>query len=188
MGLEEVVDEILRKANAEREAILKDAKAKAADVQKAAEKEIAEKKSLAAADVENIKSAYSTRELADAELKCKKQVQDARKELIDAAYAGMKAKISAMSDTERKKILEKLFEQSRAEIGEIGRVFVSPADMKIASALFRAKKINVMPREILGGIVAESADGTVMADYSFDTLIGSMKERTIKDVSRILFR
>ena len=187
MGLEEVVAEINNKANSDAAAILKEGRAMAAQILGNAEKEAKEKKAAAAADLENVKSASERKELADAELKCKKQIQDTKKELIFAAYGGAKAKISAMGERERAKILEQLFERSEKQLDGIGAVYVSHADMKLAASIFKQKKVSVHERNILGGRVAESRDGKILVDYSFDSIVGSMKESMIKDVSRTLF-
>lgn len=187
MGLEEVVAEINNKANSDAAAILKEGRAMAAQVLGNAEKEIKEKKAAAAADLEIVKSASERKEIADAELKCKKQMQDVKKELIAASYDGAKAKISAMGERERAKILEQLFERSARQLDGIGAVYVSHADMKLAASIFKPKKVSVHERNILGGLVAESKDGKILVDYSFDSIVDSMKESMIKDVSRILF-
>ena len=187
MGLEEVIVDITKKADSDSEAILKEGKAIAAQILANAEKEIREKKAAAAADLENVKSASEKKELADAELKCKKQMQDVKKELIAAAYGGANAKISAMNEKERAKILEHMFEKSATALDGIGAVYVSRSDLKLAASLFKARNVSVKERNILGGLVAESADGKILMDYSFDSIVDSMKESKIKEVSRILF-
>ncbi len=187
MGLEDVVADILRKADSDREAILAEGRARAAEILANARHEIKEREAQAAQDAESVRSASEKKELADAELRCKKELQDVKKELIGAAYDGLKKKISLLGDAERKRILAGLFEKGRKELGEIGAVYVAGRDLKIALALFRAKKIAVNERNILGGIIAESADAKMLADYSFDSIIESMRAATIKDVSRMIF-
>ena len=187
MGLEEVVAEINNKANSDAAVILKEGKAMAAEILGNAEREIREKKSIAAADLESVKSMSEKKELSGAELTCKKQVQDAKKDLILAAYSGAKEKISAMGERERAKILEQLFERSEKQLDGIGAVYVSPGDLKLAASIFKPKKVSVHERNIIGGLVAESRDGKILVDYSFDSIVDSMKESMIKDVSRTLF-
>lgn len=187
MGLEEIVADILRKANSDREAILAEGRAKAAQILANAKNEIREREAQAAQDNESVRSASEKKEIADAELSCKKELQDVKKELIGAAYDGLKRKISLLGEAERKRILAGLFEKGRKELGEIGAVYVAGRDLKIALALFRAKKIAVKEKNILGGIIAESEDAKILADYSFDSIIESMRASMIKDVSRIIF-
>lgn len=187
MGLEEVVAEILGEANSRADAIGKEGKAKAAEILKAAEAELREKKSRAAEDLESVKSAAERKEIADAELSCKKMLQDAKKELIAASYDGLRVKLAAMGEKDRAKILGVLFERSAKQLADVGAVYVSGQDVKIASALLKPKKVAVKEKNILGGLIAESSDGRMLVDYSFDSIIESMKDRAIKDISRILF-
>ena len=41
--------------------------------------------------------------------------------------------------------------------------------------------------EMLGGLVAESADGKLQVDYSYDAIIEQLKSRVLIDVAKILF-
>ena len=38
-----------------------------------------------------------------------------------------------------------------------------------------------------GGLIAENKDGTVRVDYSFDTMLQTIKENELQSINKVLF-
>ncbi|VVB60885.1 V-type ATP synthase subunit E [uncultured archaeon] len=187
MGLQEVVHDILESAKSESAAILKAGNEKAKEIIKKAEAEVLIKRSSAEEDLARVKDADERKEMADAALQSKKELQNVKKELIEEAYSGLAEKISEMSEKDRANMLKILLEKAMAEIPDVGTIYVNKKDVKLAGTLVKSKSISIRPENIIGGIIAESSDGKLRTDYSFDRFIEMIKETRTKELSNILF-
>ena len=187
MGLEEVVKDILAQAKADALSIVKAGNEKAAEMLKKAEAEALIKERRAQEDLERVEESEERKEMSDAALAAKKKMQNVKKELIERAYAGLGEKVSALPGKAREKMLEALLDRCMSEIDNIGTIYVSKKDAKFAGSLVKSKGISVLSGNMIGGIIAESADGKFRADNSFDRSVELIKETRIKELSNILF-
>ena len=76
--------------------------------------------------------------------------------------------------------LQKLIYKVTAEI-EVGHIYCNKKDAKFLKAF------NVESVSVIGGIIAENREKTVRTDYSFETILQSIKENELQSVNKILF-
>ena len=181
MGLEKVREEVLARAKRQAAAIISDAKREEDESLKLATEKADEKKKQILVAAEREVAEMKTRELAASELEVSKMSLDARKKIIDEAYELAAEQIAKSSAAQRKEHIRKLLEKAKNEF-EIAKVYVNEKDLKHIDG-YKTQITN-----ILGGIIAENKDGTVRVDLSYNSLHDRTRERTMKDVAKILFK
>ncbi len=184
MGLEEVKQDIL--AGAEREAtrVIEDGNTEAARIRKDAEKTIEAYRVSRAEDTQRICHQLERRELAQAEFDAKKRTLDKKKEMAERAFAQARDALKHQPDAARAAILRKLFARARRDI-TIGWVYVNSRDKKLMKAL--AGKIPLKEKPLLGGLVAETPDGSISVDYSYEHFLGQIQENSMQELNSTLF-
>jgi len=180
MGLESVKEEIIRNAKVQEEAALAEARSKANDITKEAEKKIAEMKEKIDMDTKRMSEMIKKQELASAELENKKMLLEAKKQMIDKVFAEAKKKIEKSDSKKNETSIGKLLEKAGNDI-EVANVFCNEKDVK------NVKGVNAQTTDILGGLIAENKEGTIRVDYSFDTILESLKENELQNINKILF-
>ena len=78
-------------------------------------------------------------------------------------------------------MINSLYRKAGSEI-DIGKVYCNKKDSKMF------KGVETSSTDIIGGLIAESKDGLIRVDYSFDTMLESIKENEIKGVVDALFK
>ncbi len=187
MGLEDVVQDILGKAKSDSAAAVRAGNEKAGEIIKKAEADVLIRELHAGEDIARIKESAERKEVADAALLSKKALQNVKKELIERAYAGLNEMVSGMAWNDRRKMLGMLLKKCMSEIGDIGAVYANKKDMQFVSSLVKSRKISVRQENIIGGVIAESADRKFRSDNSFDRFIERIRETRAKELSKILF-
>jgi V/A-type H+-transporting ATPase subunit E len=124
-------------------------------------------------------AALESRENSLATLESQKMLFQAKREALDAAYKEAYVKIRKMPKREREQLIRKLLERAREEI-DVHTVHANDSDRAWVIAA------EIKPLEE-GGVICETKDGRVRVDYTFPTLFGEVKEKTIKEASKILF-
>ena len=180
MGLEKIKEEILQKAaNAEKQILAEAAsKAKQVDantnqIMKQIEQEESQK---SASDI----SSLENRENSIANMETQKMLFEAKKEIIDNAYKEAFDKIKSMQRKDRTILLAKLFEKASKEI-EVYFTYVNEEDKSMIN------RSTIRPLKSEGGIICENKDGTVRVDYTFAAIFNELKEKTMRETSKILF-
>ncbi len=120
------------------------------------------------------------REDAMVELEGKKILQHAKSEAIDALFADLREKVSAIPAKERAKMLASLLSKAKKEL-DIACVYANEEDARLING------VTVKVRPMLGGLVAENRDGTIRADYSFDSMLADLRHHAVARVSAMLF-
>ena len=181
MGLEEVKNEIIDKANEKAESIISEGKKEAAKIiQEANEhakeyrQKIKEEGEKTAANLEKLGIAAANNEAKRLELEMKKR-------LIMKAFEDAGERVVKADDSKRQDYLRKLIEKARKEI-DVETVYCSKKDSKNING-FKCKET-----DIEGGIIAENKDGTVRIDYSFGTIIDNIKEKELHKIAEIIFQ
>ena len=180
MGLEAVKEEIIRDARKQEESLLAEARGEADKLIKSAEKQVVEFREKSELGAKRLMEVIKKQELASAELENKKMLLEAKKQLIDAVFAEAHEKIDALASKKREVYIKNLLEKAKSDI-EVAKVYCSKKD---ASLL---KGVNTEVIGILGGLIAETKDGTVRVDYSFETLLQNIKESELQNISKIIF-
>ncbi|MEM4756288.1 MAG: hypothetical protein QW594_04100 [Candidatus Woesearchaeota archaeon] len=181
MSLESVKKEVIKEGERKVAAINAETAQHLATMQKEAEEEIAAYKKEAQKKLEKEIEELRKREEAQAELEANKILQEAKRACIEAVYQDLIQMLQAQPQKEREAMLKQLLQEAKKEIA-IGSVWVSPADVPLLKGM-----TNVKSKPLLGGLIAESVDGTVLLDYSYDQMVEQLQEKMLAQVSQLLF-
>ena len=183
MGLEIVKEEILSSAKSQATALIAEARKEANKIMKEAEKKIEEMKEKSEAETKRILDTIKRQELTSAELENKKILLESKKQVIEGIFSEAKKRLEKLDDKKREEYTKKLFEKIRLDI-EPQYIYCSKKDAKFL------KGLNVEPIDIInisGGLIAENKEKTIRVDYSFDTMLQSIKEGELENINKILF-
>ncbi|MBI2650135.1 hypothetical protein HYX04_02360 [Candidatus Woesearchaeota archaeon] len=180
MGLEAVKDEILGNAKEQSNSIIAEARKEANRISREAEKKAEEMKEKSEAETKVMLDTIKRQELANAELESKKMLLEAKKELIDNVFLEASKKLEALDEKKREVYIKKLLEKAKNDI-EAAHVYCNKKDAKFL------KDFKVESANIIGGLMAENKEKTIRVDYSFETLLQSIKENELQNISKILF-
>jgi len=180
MGLEKVKEDILQKARGEADKLIEQGQTEARNIDKTMEKEFKTKKKEIERAIEQEVQAVMKRALSAAELETKREILNARKELLNEVFEKVRLKLESLPTDKRKEHLAKLMNQAKDEL-EIASVYCSKKD----AGLLSGYKVNAISMN--GGLIAENKDGSVRVDLSYDSLLEVIHQDQIKEVSEILF-
>ncbi|MFH1181739.1 MAG: V-type ATP synthase subunit E family protein [Candidatus Woesearchaeota archaeon] len=181
MGLEKVKDDVLEKAKHEAAKLAAEAEDEAKRIKREKAKASEALSREAEKKLEAQKSEMISRAVSSAELEAKKEMLNARKDIINRIFAEAKRRLKAIPQSRRNSHIAKLLEIAGREL-EIARVYCNESDLKNIQG-FNAEKA-----EIIGGIIAENKEGTVRVDLSYDSLLEEVYRESLKEVSEVLFR
>lgn len=182
MGLETIVQEIRAKGKAEADRIsgetsqevskiLADSESQAAKI-KAAKQEAVKK------EIERLRQ----QEMSSAHLEVKRAMLNARKELLDEVYEKSKESIQKLPADKNQKLLSMLIKKN--ENGNT-RIYSRAKDAPVVKKLTKLGYAGEI--DCLGGVIIENEDGTEYLDLRYDTVLKNVSERSLKQVSDILF-
>ncbi|MBI2107502.1 hypothetical protein HYU10_01840 [Candidatus Woesearchaeota archaeon] len=180
MGLEKVRDEIIERAKSQSSRIVAEAKAKAAQILREAEKQVEGHRERASEESKRMMLEIKRQEMAKAELEFKKLLLMSKKGLIDEAFEKARKEISRMNEKQRSEAVSLLIKKAERSM-EIDCIYCSKSDAKFV------KGYRTTEAAISGGIIAENKGQTVRIDYSFDTLMESVKEEKMQQIAKMLF-
>ena len=181
MGLEEVKQEIIDKANEKAESIISEGKKEAERIVQEANSHIREYRQKSKEEGEKTAANMEKLGIAAANNEAKRLELEMKKRLILTAFEEAKEKIVKAADSKRQDYLRKLIEKAMKEI-DVETIYCSKKDSK------NIKGLSFKESDIEGGIIAENKDGTVRIDYSFGTLLDSIKEKELHKIAGIIFK
>ncbi len=180
MGLEVVVKDVLARGEAEANRIRQEgtdeANALIGGAENTARQILEERREQAVQQIERRKN----REISSANLEVKRAVLNAKKELLDKAYSDALGALAALSESERETIIKKLLESHT----DLKRVFSNKRDESIVRRITQLDYGGTI--SCSGGVVLENEDGTVIHDLTFDTLLRSVRETSLKQLLEIM--
>ncbi len=181
MGLEPVVEDILEagkqraasivaEAQRERERALSEARARARAVIEAR-----------LAEAKRAEAQMRARELAAAELEVRRARLQMERELLQVAAEGARRRVEALSGRDDEALLENLLRK----VPPGYRVYSAPK----SEAFLRGRLGPAYAGTVncLGGLVAESPDGSVRMDLTYDAFLAAAVEGSMREVHRALF-
>ena len=181
MGLENVREEVISKARKQASAMVAEAKKEADAIVSAAEEKALARRKIILDETEKELADQKAREMASAELDVTKMLLEAKKRIIEAVFQDAMDSVSKTPPQKRKEHINAIVSRAKKEI-EIHRLLCNEKDIKHISG-FR-----VQPLDIAGGVIAENKDGTIRIDYSYEAQLEKIREGTLKDVAKILFK
>ncbi|QIB90093.1 V-type ATP synthase subunit E [Methanosarcina mazei] len=182
MGLEIVVKDIQEGARAEVSRIKAEGDAKASEIINEA-KEIQKKTlgdSLAKAE-EDLQSLHQ-QVISSANLEVKRITLNKRKELLDTVYIQTVENIKSMPASKKEELLKSILDKHEASGARAYSSKESEELVKKLTSLSYAGNI-----DSIGGIVLENEDRTVRLDFTYDSILKSVYERSLKQISDILY-
>ena len=180
MGLETVKEEILSNAREQSNSITAEARREASRITREAERKMEDMKEKSEAETKKILDIIKRQELATAELENKKMILEAKKQIIESVFSEAVKKLEALDDKKRESYVKKLLEKAKNDIN-IFHVYCNKEDSKFLKD-FKAEAAN-----IIGGLMAENKEKTIRVDYSFETLLQSIKENELQNINKVLF-
>jgi len=183
MGLDTVVEEVLSSGRERRDDILAEAKEEADGILAAARAELEDytrsKEREARGRIERMRA----QEQQGSELEVRRLELAMRRELLSLVETAARERLSALPRARNEALLRTLL--ATAEMPD-GRVLSGPGDESLVRALSPLRYAGHV--KCLGGVVIESADGTVREDLTFDTLLREVSETSLGAIAGTLFR
>ncbi|AKB77093.1 V-type ATP synthase subunit E [Methanosarcina horonobensis HB-1 = JCM 15518] len=182
MGLEIVIKDIQEGARAEVSRIKTEGDAKASEITNEA-KEV-QKKMLgdSLAKVEEDLQKLHQQVISSANLEVKRITLNKRKELLDKVYSQTVESIKSMPASKQEELLKHIINKNEASGARIYSNKESEGTVRKLSSLTYAGNI-----DCIGGVVLENEDGTVRLDFTYDSILKNVYERSLKQISDILY-
>lgn len=183
MGLDEVKQEILSNARKEADVILASARLEAQEIDNNVQAEIQEYRNTVGQDTEKLVTAMIRRETASVEFDLKKARLDKKKEMIESVFENSKKKMQNLNANDKEKIFQKLVAKANKEI-DVKVVYANEADKAIVSKI---KGVTYKESDISGGVIAETEDGRMRIDYSYNEIFDAIKKDNLQQIALLLF-
>ncbi len=182
MGLENVVSDILKSAQDEVAAITAERDSEVSKIIEEAKRKGERTTGEMVASAETEAGRISKQELSGANLEVRRMILNMRKEVLDETYHQALERIRKQDNTA---LLQSLI---NAKSDNATRVYASQQDRSTVEQLCTDRSIKYAGDiNCIGGIILETEDKTVRLDYTFDTIMDEVSERSMKQVSHILF-
>jgi V/A-type H+-transporting ATPase subunit E len=184
MGLEKLVEDILRKGDGRAKEIISQGEAERDARVKLADKDISEKRVLAEKRLESQISQMEQHELSSAELESRKMLLAAQREVLEDLRERILVELSDYPDDKRRALYAKLFAKAKEILGDC-YVYSNKADEPTLKPPSGITKAGVM--DCSGGLVFESKDRSVRLDYRFETLLEEVWSKRMSEIFSQLF-
>ncbi|HWQ18223.1 MAG TPA: V-type ATP synthase subunit E [Methanotrichaceae archaeon] len=181
MALDAVVEDILATSKDKVAVINTEADQEAARILQEARDRAAEIKARKEVEVEHAVEAIERREISSAHLEVKRSELNVHKETMEQARAKLFDSIKNISKKDNEALIKQLL--APYNLKDM-KVYSNQKDAAFVSSLAPNYGGNL---DIIGGVVAESKDGALRYDLTYETLAREVFENHMKEVSRILF-
>jgi len=191
MGLEAVVGEIRVKGQKEAEKIREETRGQVRQILETSQEKVEKIKTGVEESIEKQVRHLESQVLSAANLVVKRERLNAQKALLDDVYEKTLESLKGLPDSFHREALRSLLLKARQEIPE-GIVHCNARDMQALEDII-AKEQELKGytaggvKDIEGGVIVESRDGTLQIDFSYRTFLNQVWETGLKDASDILF-
>jgi len=184
MALDKVIKDILESARVETDKLVKEAEKEQSALLREADEAAAKRRRAQERELEETLRRLRRQEISSAELEAKKIVLNAKKEILDKAFEQTLREISLMPPEDKSRVYRKVLESA-------SRSFPRPkvvCPRKESPLLAGIPGLgSVVEGDMEPGLILESEDGSVRLDFRFRTILEGLWEREMKNVSTILF-
>ncbi|MBR9699543.1 hypothetical protein GOV09_03760 [Candidatus Woesearchaeota archaeon] len=177
MGLEEIKKDIEQSRDREIAQIETETRNKLQQLEQELKDFVQEKKKHLQNSLEEEKERRMQIKEAESQGEAAHLVLEKKRELIEEAIQEAKKELSKKRESYLKSILKKAQRQMK-----IARVYCNKQDAKFL------KGVKATVGDIDGGLISENSDGSVSINYSFDTVVGGIKEKYLQEIAQELFR
>lgn len=182
MGLDDVAGDIRAAGKARAEAILKEAREEKEKLLSEAAEKARGLKEDRAREAQKAVAQLRVQELSAADLEVKRNRLSMERALLEAAAQKARERLAGLPASEDEALLSALLKKC-------------PPGYRVHSAKRNEAFIRSRPSvpyagniRCLGGVMFESPDGTVRMDFTYDTMLKEVVERTLKDIHDLLFK
>jgi len=177
MSLESLVDEIRRRGEADLAAITASRDAEAAKIVADRDMRVAEIRTQSARTTEAEVSRERAQRLAAAKLQARKQLYEVRERRLDAAIGETKKLLQEYTRSPQyPTVLRRMVTAASESLGKQVRISGRAEDSSVL-AKAAGKNFDPTPQPILGGVLAETPDGSRRLSLSFDELLRLHEDR-----------
>jgi V/A-type H+-transporting ATPase subunit E len=191
MSLETVVEDIRQEARARAEEIRAEADARAEEIVEAAETEAEEIVETAEREVEREIQREREQRLSSATLEAKQRRLEARRDVLETVREEVETALVELSGERREALTRELLEAAASEFegADAVSVYARAEDRELVESLLAAHDgfTYVGEYDCLGGVVVESEASRVRINNTFDSVLETVWEDQLKDVSARLF-
>ena len=182
MGLEIVVKDIQEGARAEVSRIKAEGDAKASEIINEAKdiqkKTLGDSLAKAEEDLQNLHQQV----ISSANLEVKRVMLNKRKDLLDTVYNQAVEKIKSMPASKKEELLKYIINKHEASGA---RVYSSKGSEEVVKKLTSLSYAGNL--DSIGGVVLENQDGTVRLDFTYDSILKNVYERSLMQISDLLY-
>ncbi len=184
MALDKVIKDILESARVEADKLVKEAEKELSAILREADEAAAKRKRVQERELEETLRRLRRQEISSAELEAKKIVLNAKKEILDRAFEQTLREISLMPPESKSKVYRTIIEGASRSVPR-PRVLCPRKESPLLAGISGIG--SVVEGDMESGIILESEDGSVRLDFRFRTILEGLWEREMKNVSTILF-
>ena len=184
MGLDKVVEEILRRGEERKQEIVRLGEKERDEQVKLAEKRIVDDRQKSEKKAEAAIAQMELQELSSAELESKKALLAAQRQVMDDLKEQVLDALGAYPPEKKKKLYAKLAARAKKELGEC-YVYSNNGDkalLQLPSGVTNAGAIDCR-----GGLVFESKDRNYRLDYRFESLLDEVWSKEMREIYAKLF-
>ncbi|WP_049985093.1 V-type ATP synthase subunit E [Halobellus rufus] len=191
MSLDNVVEDIRDEARARAEEIREQGERRAEDIVETAETDAEELLEARKESVERQIEQEREQALSSAKLEAKQERLEARRDVLEDVRSRVEDELASLPEEKREELTRALLEDATAEFdeGESVSVYGRADDADLLETLCEEYDGFEYAGEYdcLGGVVVEGADSRVRVNNTFDSVLGSVWENNLKNVSERLF-
>ncbi|TKX66882.1 V-type ATP synthase subunit E [Halorubrum sp. GN11GM_10-3_MGM] len=189
MSLETVVEDVEDEARARAEEIREQAEAEADEIVADAEDDAERIREERLAEAESQIDQEREQTLSSAKLEAKQERLGARRDVLEDVRDDVEAAIAGLDGDDRRELTEALLDASLAEFDdEDVAVYTRAEDVELLEELVADRNAEVDGEvDCLGGVVAESDTSRVRVNNTFDSVLESVWDDELKNISERLF-
>jgi len=184
MGLEKVIEDILRKGEEQRSEIIRQGERERDEQVSLAGKQMDENRRKAELRSKAQVAQMEQQELSSAELESKKAMLSAQRQIMEDLRTHTLSDLASYPDAKRKALYSKLASKARKELGDC-YVYSNERDKPFAQ--FPSGVTYAGTIDCVGGLVFESKDRTVRLDYRFESILEEVWNKRMQEIYSRLF-
>jgi V/A-type H+-transporting ATPase subunit E len=192
MSLDTVVEDIRDEARARAEEIRTEGRERADEIVADAESDAEEIVETREQEIERQISQRREQAISAAKLEAKQERLKARRDALETVREQTEEELASLSGDRREEFTRALLDASAAEFDAADDIVVrgraaDEAMLEAVLADYEGFSLSDETVDCLGGVVVESQRSRVRVDNTFDSILDTVWEENLKDVSGILF-
>ncbi|TFG69602.1 MAG: hypothetical protein E4H25_04525 [Methanomassiliicoccus sp.] len=184
MGLDKVVEDILRRGEEQKSEIIRQGERERDEQLAQTSAMIAEHRKNAEQRAENAIAQMEQQELSSGELEAKKSLLAAQMRVMEELKTQVLVELANYPADKRKKLYGRLMQNAMTELGAC-YVYSNSSDKALLKLIAGVTDGGVM--ECMGGLVFESKDRSVRLDYRFESILEGVWNNKIQEIYSSLF-